>query len=180
VLGGTARTFPPPQTTIEPGIYRWDGFEQTISVDLGSGWELGHNNPSFFDLFRGSDFPSVTFARFTDVYVDRTARVTAADAALVASTLAGRTDMTVTDPAIIALGGLSGRQFDLVTTQAQTPLFFGPAGDFKLDPDFRTRYRVLDFLGEGVLVIGIHARGGDFDAGLALGDPVVATLTVEP
>jgi hypothetical protein len=175
-----ARTFPPPQTPIGPGTYRWDGFEHTIAFDLGSGWALGHDNPSFFDLFRGSDFPSITFARFADVYVDRSARATAADAALVASTFAGRTDMTVSDPSVVEIGGLSGRQFDLAATQPQTPLFVGSAGDFKLDPEFKTRYRVLDFPGGGVLVIGIHARDAGFDAGLALGDPVVATLTVKP
>jgi hypothetical protein len=175
-----ARTFPPPQTAIEPGTYRWDGFERDVSVELGTGWALGHNNASFFDLFRGSDFPSITFARFTDIYVHGITRAKATDAATVASTLAAREDMTVTDPSTIELGGLTGRQFDVVTTQPRTPLFYGPAGDFQLDPEFKTRYRVLDFPGGGVLVIGVHTRDGRFDEGLALGDPVVATLTLEP
>lgn len=38
----------------------------------------------------------------------------------------------------IDLGGLEGRQFDITTLEARTPLFFGPAGDFQLDPEFRT------------------------------------------
>ena len=80
----------------------------------------------------------------------------------------------------IELGGLAGRQFDLTTMEARTPLFFGPAGDFQLDPEFTTRYRVLDFPDGGVLVIGIHARAAAFEAGVALGDPLVATLIVEP
>ena len=174
------RTFPPSQTPIEPGTYRWDGFERPITVDLGSGWALGHDNPSFFDLFRGSDFPAITFARFSDVYVDGTVRMDADDAAAVASTLAGRTDLTVAHPSVVEIGGLTGRQFDLTTTEPRTPLFFGPAGDFKLDPGFVTRYRVLDFPGGGVLVVGIHARTGAFDDAVALGDPVVASLAVEP
>ena len=176
--GGT-RTFPPPQTAIEPGTYLWDGFERPISVDVGAGWAIGHHSPSFFDLFRGSAFPSISFARFTDVYADGTERVPTVDAASVATTLANRTDMTLTDPAPIELGGLGGRQFDLATSKPQTPLFFGPAGDFKLDPEFKTRYRVLDFPGGGVLVIGIHARDGGFDDAVALADPLVSTLTVE-
>jgi hypothetical protein len=175
-----ARTFPAPQTAIEPGSYQWEGFERTMSIDLGSGWALGHDNPTFFDLFRGSDFPSITFARFTDVYVGGITRAKAVDAASVATTLAVRTDMTVVDPSSIELGGLAGRQFDLTTTQPQTPLFYGPAGDFKLDPEFKTRYRVLDFPGGGVLVVGIHTRDGRFEDGVALGDPVVATLKVAP
>ena len=177
---GVALTFPPSQTPIEPGTYRWDGFERPISFILGSGWELGHDNPAFFDLFRGSDFPAVTFGRFSDVYADRTERVDAGDVASVKTALLGRTDLTVTDVSSIELGGLEGWQFDLATLGARTPLFFGPAGDFKLDPEFATRYRVLDFPGGGVLVIGIHARADAFDAGVALGDPVVATLVVEP
>lgn len=173
-------TFPPSQTPIEPGTYRWDGFERPVSLTLRSGWEIGHDNPAFFDLFRGSDFPSVTFARFTEVYVDRTHGVVARDAELVKASLLARTDLTLSTPFSIVLGGLTGWQFDLTTLVARTPLFIGPAGIFQLDPEFVTRYRVLDFPGGGVLVIGVHARADAFDAGVALGDPVVATLTVEP
>src|SRR6185295_1880186 len=149
-------------------------------IALGPGWELGHDNAKFFDLFRGSDFPSVSFARFTDVYVDATTRVAAIDAATVAATLVARSDMTVTDASSIELGGRGGRQFVVVTISPQTPLFFGPAGDFKLDPEFKTRYRVLDFPGGGVLVIGIHTRDGGFEDGLALAEPVVTSLSVAP
>jgi len=175
----TAATFPPSQTPIEPGTYRWDGFESPISITVGPGWALGHDNAAFFDLFRGSDFPSVSFARFRDVYVDGTTRVRAVDAETVAATLLGRTDVTVTDSSVIELGGRGGRQFDLATLEPQTPVFFGPAGEFKLDPEFKTRYQVLDFPGGGVLVIGIHTRVDDFDDGVALAEPLVATLIVQ-
>jgi hypothetical protein len=174
------RTFPPSQTAIEPGRYRWDGFERPISVELGSGWALGHGNPTFFDLFRGSDFPSVTFARFGDVYTDQATRTHATDAASVVGALAGRKDVTMTNQSTVTIGGLTGRQLDLATTQPRTPLFFGPAGDFRLDPEFRTRYRILDWPGDGILVIGIHTPDGSFEDGVALGEPVVATLRVEP
>jgi len=174
-----AATFPRPQAAIQPGRYRWDGFESPISIELGPGWALGHDNPAFFDLFRGSDFPSISFARFTDVYVDGTTRAAAVDAETVATALMARTDMTVADSSSIELGGRGGRQFDLVTLNPRTPLFFGPAGDFKLDPEFKTRYRVLDFPGGGVLVIGIHSRVEGFDDGIALGEPVVSTLIVQ-
>ena len=176
---GTALTFPPSQTPIEPGIYRWDGFEPSITIALGPGWALGHHNAAFFDLFRGSDFPSVTFGRFTDVYVDGTTRVPAVDAETVAATLMGRTDMTVTVLSDDELGGHAGRRFDLVTLAPRTPLFFGPAGDFKLDPEFKTRYRVLDFPGGGVLVIGIHTRQAGFDDGVTLAEPIVETVIIE-
>jgi hypothetical protein len=174
-----ARTFPPSQTPIEAGTYMWSGFEHPITVQLGAGWDLGHNDPTFFDLFRGSDFPSVTFARFTDIYVDGTTREAATRSALVLAKLSIRADVVLTKISTIELGGLQGQQFDLATTAAKTPLFFGAAGDFRLDPEFKTRYRVLDFPGGGILVIGIHAHLADFDAAVALGDPIVATLTVE-
>ena len=172
-------TFPPSQTAIQPGTYRWDGFERSIWMSLGAGWELGHDDPAFFDLFRGSDFPSISFARFTDVYVDATRRSEATDAATVVNTLSRRKDVTVTEPIAIELGGLSGRQFDLTTTAPKTALFFGPAGDFRLEPAFKTRYRVLDFPGGGVLVVGVHALAAGFDPGVALADPVTASLQVE-
>jgi len=177
---GGAATFPPSQTAIAPGTYRWDGFERPVSVTVASGWEIGHDDPAFFDLFRGSDFPSVSFARFTDVYVDAASRSAATDAATVAATLGNRPDVTMTDPTAIELGGLHGLQFDLTTTAPKTSLFFGPAGDFRLEPTFRTRYRVLDFPGGGVLVIGVHGLGEGFDAAVALADPVTSTLRVEP
>ena len=46
--------------------------------------------------------------------------------------------------------------------------------------EFKTRYRVLDFPGGGVLVIGVHSRGEGFDAAVALADPLTSTLRVEP
>jgi len=36
----TAPTFPPSQTAIEPGRYRWDGFESPVSLEVGP--DLGH------------------------------------------------------------------------------------------------------------------------------------------
>jgi hypothetical protein len=174
------RSFPPPQTAIQPGTYRWTGFDPPISVTLGPGWALGHDHPAFFDLFRGSDFPSVSFARFTSVYADATNQVAASDAMAVAATFAARSDLTVTGSSAVELGGLRGRVFDVVTRTAKTPLFFGPAGDFRLDPEFTTRYRILDIPGGGILVVGIHTRVGKVEEGLALGEPVVASLTVAP
>ena len=53
-------------------------------------------------------------------------------------------------------------------------------GDFRLDPEFKTRYRVLDVPSGGVLVVGIHTRVGAVEDGLALGEPVVASLTAQP
>ncbi len=173
-------TFPPSQTPIDPGIYRWDGFGDPITLTLDAGWDLGHDNPTFFDLFRGSDFPSITLARFTHVYVDGVTKAPVTDAAAAAATLVGRSDMTLTPPIEITLGGLPGRQFDVTTSTAKTPLFFGRAGDFRLDPEFKTRYRILDLPGGGILVIGIHDHVADFDAAVALADPVVATFSVAP
>jgi hypothetical protein len=66
--------------------------------------------------------------------------------------------------------GLEGRQFDLTTLEARTPLFFGPAGDFQLDPEFKTRYQVLDFPGGGVLVGGSFETGGPLATALRLHD----------
>ena len=52
--------------------------------------------------------------------------------------------------------------------------------DFRLDPEFSTRRRILDFGGGGILVIGIHAHVADFEAGLAVAEPVVQTFRSEP
>lgn len=123
--------------------------------------------------------PSITFARFGDVYVDGTTRAEAVDAASVASALAARTDMTLTNLSTVDVGALTGRRFDLTTIEAQTPLFYGRAGDFKLDPEFKTRYRVLDFPGGGVLVVGIHTRDGGSTTASKWAIRV-ASLTVEP
>ncbi len=174
-----AQPFPPSQTPIEPGTYRWSGFEPSITITVGSGWALGHDDPAFFDLFRGSDFPSVTFGRFTDVYVDEATRAPAADVASVTAALTARVDVLVTDEADIELGGLTGHRFDVVTLAPRTPLFFGPAGDFQLDPNFQTRFSVLDFPGGGVLVIGIHTHDGGFDDAVTLAGPLVESLTVD-
>ena len=101
------------------------------------------------------------------MYVDGVKRSAATDAAAVAATLGRRTDVSMTDPTAIELGGRDGLQFDLTTTAPKTPLFYGPAGDFRLEPAFKTRYRVLDFPVGGILVIGVHSPGEGFDAAVA-------------
>ena len=61
----------------------------------------------------------------------------------------------------------------------QTPLFRGPAGDFKMDPEFENRYRLLDLPGGGVLFIGVHVHTGGLDAADDLADPILASLAFE-
>jgi hypothetical protein len=175
-----ARTFPPSQTPIAPGRYRWSRVAPAVSFDVGPGWELGHAHPEFFDLFRGSDFPSVSFARFTSVHSDATTQVPATDAQTVVAALSARSDVTLSGAEAVTLGGLSGTRFDLSVASPQTPLFMGPAGAFKMDPGFVNRYRVLDLPGGGVLVIGVHVRGDGIEAASGLAEPIFASFAVDP
>ncbi len=71
-------------------------------------------------------------------YTDGVSLEAATDPADIVATLSARDDLTITAPKAIELGGMQGQQFDLVTTQPKTPVFFGPAGDFRLDPEFKT------------------------------------------
>jgi len=45
----TAPTFPPSQTAIEPGRYRWDGFESPVSLEVGAGPWSSRADASHFD-----------------------------------------------------------------------------------------------------------------------------------
>jgi hypothetical protein len=177
-LAGAERTLPPSQVPIAPGTYRWDGFVPAVSFELESGWQVGHRHPEFFDLFRGDDFPGVSFGRFDDVFTGVSAPVPASDAATVVASLSGFPGLTVSPPRPIELGGLPGQEFTLTSSVQQTPLFRGAGGDFKMDPGFETRYRILDLPDGGVLVVGVVARDCGLDEAEELAAPILASLTI--
>lgn len=163
---------------VEPGTYTWEEFSPAVSFEVGPGWEVGHRNPEFFDLFVDGDFPAVSFGRFVDVFTDDTTRVPARDAANVIASLSTRPDVTLSAPQSAQMGGLRGQAFTLSVATDQTPLFGGRNGVFRMDPGFETRYTALDVPGDGVIFVGVAAREGELDAALDAAAPILATLTV--
>jgi hypothetical protein len=156
---------------LDPGTYWFKGFDPWLEITVDDGWEVGHFHREFFDLFRNGDIPSIGFGRFGVVkYRDGTTfEAMSADVAIDA--LKSNPELEVTNVRPASIAGLTGTTIDIRATREQTPLFATPNGDFRFDPEFRARLRVLDVPG-GAIEILVAARTGHLD------EAVVATQAI--
>jgi hypothetical protein len=138
-------------TPLEPGAYTFSPFEPAVVFELGDGWEGGHTNPEFFDVWRGMRvavmFGRPGFLLRGDERVPTDELTT--DEAL--QILREQNDTSSRAPALV----LDGQTVPsvIVRSSAQTELFGGPGGTFTADPDFRNRIAAVDVDGTLVLVI---------------------------
>lgn len=161
---------------MEPGTYRWDGFEPVIEFEIGSGWRVGHRHAEIFDLFVGGDFPAVGFARFPFA-IGADGEVPATDAAAAIAALATNPDVELDDVGPASIGGLSGRTIDLRVTSDNTPIFGTGDEEFHFGPGFVARYHVLDIEG-GVLLVAVMAEEGQLEAALPVAQPILDSLRI--
>lgn len=163
---------------VEPGTYRFAGFEPAIQVAIdGDGWEVGHFHDDFFDLFLDGDFPAIGFGRFVAVLGRDGTRVPASGAEAVIEALRSNPDLKVDDVGPVEIAGLIGRTVDIRATREQTPLFSSGEGGFKFDPGFVGRFHVLDVEG-GAMEILIAARDGELEAAIEATQPILDSLEV--
>jgi hypothetical protein len=162
---------------LQPGTYWFDGFDPWLEVTVGEGWEVGHFHRDFFDLFRGGDFPSIGFGRFATVKHRDGTTFPAVDAEAVVEALRSNPDLEVTDVGAASIARLTGSTVDIRAKREQSPLFSTPDGDFKFDPEFISRWHILDVSG-GTLQILVAARPGKLDAAIATTQPVLDSLRI--
>jgi hypothetical protein len=165
---------------LEPGTYRFAGFDPNVEVTVGEDWEVGHFHPYLFDLFYRSTFPSIGFGRFAIVKHRDGTRVEATSARAVVDALLANDELEITDVGPASIAGRSGLTIDIRAIHPQTPLFSAPDGDFKFDPGLLARMHVLDVPG-GALEVFIAAQPGKLDDAVATVKPILDSLRlVEP
>jgi len=162
---------------LDPGTYWFNGFEPWLAVTVGDGWEVGHFHGDFFDLFRNGDFPSIGFGRFPQVKHRDGTTIEATSARAIVDGLKSNPELEVTDVGPASVAGLTGFTIDIRAKSAQTPLFTSPDGDFKFDPEFIARWRILDVAG-GAVEILVAARPGTLDEALEATQPILDSLRV--
>jgi hypothetical protein len=182
----TARptAFPPPSGVawledgrLQPGTYWFNGFDPWLEVRVGEGWEVGHFHRDFFDLFAAGDFPSIGFGRFATVKYRDGTTFPAVNADAVVRALRSNPDLEVTDVGAAQVAWLTGLTVDIRAKREQSPLFSTPDGDFKFDPEFISRWHILDVPG-GTMQILVAARPGKLDAAIATTRPVLDSLRI--
>lgn len=168
---------PASEHAVEPGVYRWDGFEPAMDLVIGEGWKVGHRHPAFFDLFVGGGFPGVGFGRFIAVHSSDAVAAPMTDAAFVVTTLKSNPIVRVEDVGSTALAGLTGLTIDLRVTKEQTSVFDAPDGTFHLDPGYVVRYHLLNVPGGGVLAVSVFAgEGRDIEDAVVIAAPLLEGL----
>ena len=160
---------------LEPGTYRFAGFEPSVEITVGADWEVGHFHPYLFDLFYRSTFPSIGFGRFPTVkHRDGTA-IDATSAKGVVDALRANDELEITEVGQASIAGRSGFTIDLRAIHPQTPLFSAPDGDFKFDPGLVARLHVLDVPG-GAMELLIAAQPGKLEDAVATTQPILDSL----
>ena len=137
-------------TPLDPGIYTFSPFEPAVTFELGDGWEGGHTNPEFFDVWRGMRI-AVMFGRPSFVFDAGGERVPVQEltATSALELLRDRGSESGRAPSVVLDGGSVPSIF--ITTERSTELFGGPEGTFSTDPSHRLRVAAVD--GGGTLVL---------------------------
>jgi hypothetical protein len=138
--------------SLEPGVYTYSPFEPRVTFELGDGWEGGHTDPEFFDVWRG-DRVAVMFARPGFLFDASGERVDSEGMAPQEALRLLRTRGTSSSraPSMVLDGG--SVPSIVLSNDEQTALFGGPEGGFSADPAFRNRIAALGVDGALVLVI---------------------------
>jgi len=160
---------------LEPGTYWFNGFDPWLEVTVREGWEVGHFHDNFFDLFLEGDFPSIGFGRFAAVKHRDGTTIEATSAQVVVDGLRSNPELEVADVGPASVAGLTGRTVDIRAKSQQVPLFGTPDGDFRFDPEFLSRWHILDVPG-GAIEILIAARPGRLDEAIAATRPVLDSV----
>jgi hypothetical protein len=162
---------------LEAGTYWFNGFDPWLEVTVGEGWEVGHFHRDFFDLFHAGDFPSIGFGRFAEVKHRDGTTIEATSARVVVDGLRSNLELEVTDVARASVAGLQGLTVDIRAKNQQVPLFGTPDGDFRFDPEFLSRWHILDVPG-GTIEILVAARPGRLDDAIETTRPILDSVRV--
>jgi hypothetical protein len=189
--GQTAQPSPPATTSPLPsgvawiadrelaaGTYWFNGFEPWLELTVPSdGWEVGHFHPEFFDLFHAGDFPSIGFGRFAAVKHRDGTTFESTDAQSIVAALRTNPELEVIDVGPAAVAGLTGLTIDIRAKSPQTPLFTTPGGDFNFDPEFLSRWQILD-VPDGAIEILVAARPGHLEDAIATTQPILDSVRI--
>jgi hypothetical protein len=160
---------------LEPGTYRFAGFQPSVEITVGADWEVGHFHPYLFDLFYRSTFPSIGFGRFPTVKHRDGTTIDATSARGVVDALRANDELEITEVGPASIAGRSGITIDVRAIHPQTPLFSAPDGDFKFDPGLVARLHILDVPG-GAMELLIAAQPGKLEDAIATTQPILDSL----
>ena len=153
------------------------GSSPAIGFTLDDGWTTSSTDPGAFDLQKEPAYIGVgTVSQVFDA--DRNGADAGTDPAAAATLFGANTSLTVTPTQPVTIGGAEGVTFD-VTTASDTPVFGFLAGGgqvYRFTTDVTVR---VDLVASGgtLLVITVEAPPAQFDAALALAQPVIDSMT---
>jgi hypothetical protein len=161
---------------LTPGRYTFSPFEPRVTFEVGEGFEGGHTNAEFFDVFHG-ETSALAFASPSFVTARAGGRLETADASpeeVVAALRAGNgledvrtATMTIGTEIVDAVEG-RGRKDGF-------PFFGGPGGEFGIVKGDGYRIAPLEVEGKLVLVMQL-ATEPPFERAFAATDPILPTI----
>ncbi len=153
------------------------GSSPAIGFTLDDGWMTSSTDPGAFDLQKDPAYIGVgTVSQVFDA--DRNGADAGTDPAAAAALFAANTSLTVTAPQPVTMGGADGVAFD-VTTVSDAPVFGFLAGGgqvYRFTSDVTVRVDLVASAGT-LLVITVEAPPDQYDAALALAQPIIDSMT---
>ena len=161
---------------LPPGRYTFTPFEPRVTFEVGKGFEGGHTNAEFFDVFY-AETSALAFARPGFVTDRGGGRLDTADASPEDIVAALRTGNGLEDVRTVTLT-IGSEVVDAVEGRGRKggfPLFGGPGGEFGIVKGDGYRIAPLEVEGELVLVMQM-ATEPPFARAFAATDPILPTI----
>jgi hypothetical protein len=178
---------------LSAGDHATTTFNRGFTFSTSEGWVNPYDEPDYFTLFPDSPANEAAFTSYGEfahhVFMgphsspwfscESAESNTGATAAEILAAASANEALAVTDPIEVAIGGLTGMQFDVRRNPEWTGSCPGDAGlpEGVVPEDERQRVILLDLPDDGVLVIFMYsASSAEHDAFLAEAMPIVESF----
>jgi hypothetical protein len=168
---------PPSGTALAPGRYTRSSFEPALSFEVGDGWTAEHQPVGFFDIQQDVGSLDVIAVQFGNTTAD------SADA--LAAAIAGRENLSVSEPEPVTIGGQEGIRLVVETTDppdSDPPIFRDVMnvvpGPLAIASARRLQVNLFD-VEDGVLAILIGGSIAEWDRTLEVATPVIESITFD-
>ena len=180
----SALAFPRTTGEVVAGRYASDPpFDIPFTFEVpADGWESMHLHGEFFDIGRfateerqTAPIRWIAFGHPGHIRGDVDVPVAGLTPEAAATLLSARDDLSASEAVSFGLAGRDGVRLDLHATEANTPIFGGPDGDFGLEPSIDIRLGIVP-LEEDLLVVFVGAPPGELDAAWDEAAPILESV----
>jgi hypothetical protein len=169
-------------TPLDPGLYTYRPFRPGVTFRVDDGWEGGHTNPSFFDVWQEEEvFVGFIAPTFLDLGGGEHRATGDLDARKVVDLVAARRGLEVTEAVPTQIGGAAGYRIDVASAREGIEVLGieGEEGALSAPPGWFLRWAPVD-VGGALVVVMVGIRGERDPVAMAEAQVVVNSVRWGP